>query len=195
MKVTPVSNSPGLEQQLPVQPQIDGRNLATEVSSSVEGCLVDSPELANQVECVQTASEYLKEVSPEITPEELAVYDNAGLSVERVGDRVCLTQPDIDLEYEDANGMTNLERMENGLAPINPEDGLPYELHHVGQKNNAPLAELTHSQHMSPETNKTLHPIRSGSEVDHGYSWRDVREEHWKSRAEQLKQQNHGGVR
>jgi hypothetical protein len=189
MDISPVANSPGIESQAVVQ-QTQTQNIQNQTSVNIEQNV--SPDLTNQVECEQSVSEYLQEVSPEISPDELAIYEDAGLNVEQVGDRVCLTQPDIDLDYKDANGMTNLERMENGLAPINPEDGLPYELHHVGQKNDAPLAELTHSEHMSPENNKTLHPIRSGSEVDHGYSWRDIREDHWKARAEQFKQQNYG---
>ena len=189
MDISPVANSPGVDPQLGAT-----QNVSARTTPSIEIDQTVSQELTNTVDCEQTVSEYLKGVFPEISPEELEIYDNAGLNVEEVGGRVCLTQPDIDLDYKDANGMTNLERMENGLAPINPEDGLPYELHHVGQKNDAPLAELTHSQHMSPETNKTLHPVRSGSEVDHGYSWRDIREDHWKARAEQLKQQHNYGV-
>lgn len=194
MEITPVANSPGIDQLATLQQQEGAQDLAARNAADIESELGVRTDLTNRVECVQDVSEYLKTVSPDISPEELAIYENAGLKVEQVGGRVCLTQPDIDLDYKDANGMTNLERMENGLAPINPKDGLPYELHHVGQKNNAPLAELTHSQHMSPETNKTLHPVRSGSEVDHGYSWRDVREDHWKARAEQFKQQQNYGA-
>lgn len=189
MTISPI-NSLGVEQQAAVAQQAKTQYIQNQASVKIVQNV--SPDLANQVKCDQSVSEYLKEISPEISPDELAIYENADLKIEQVGDRVCLTQPDIDLDYKDANGMTNLERMENGLAPINPEDGLPYELHHVGQKNDAPLAELTHSEHMSPENNKTLHSIRSGSEVDHGYSWRDIREEHWKARAEQFKQQNYG---
>lgn len=194
MEITSVANSPGIDQLATLQQQEGAQDLTARNATAIESELGVRTDLTNQVECEQDVSEYLKAISPEISPEELAIYENAGLKVEQVGDRVCLTQPDIDLDYKDANGMTNLERMENGLAPINPKDGLPYELHHVGQKNNAPLAELTHSQHMSPETNKTLHPVRSGSEVDHGYSWRDVREDHWKARAEQFKQQQNYGA-
>lgn len=194
MEITPVANSPGIDQLATLQQQEGAQDLTARNATAIEVEESARTDLTNQVECGQDLSECLKAISPEISPEELAIYEKAGLKVEQVGDRVCLTQPDIDLDYKDANGMTNLERMENGLAPINPKDGLPYELHHVGQKNSAPLAELTHSQHMSPETNKTLHPVRSGSEVDHGYSWRDVREDHWKARAEQFKQQKNYGA-
>ena len=188
MSISPVTNSPEIPPQTGALPQ------TISVEQTLETAQGLTQDLTNQVKCNQTVSEYLKEIFPDISPEELEIYENAGLNVETVGGRVCLTQPEIDLDYKDANGMTNLERMENGLAPINPEDGLPYELHHVGQDNNGPLAELTHSQHMSSETNKTLHPIRSGSEVDHGYSWRDIREDHWKARAEQLKKQYNYGA-
>ena len=131
----------------------------------------------------QTVSEFLKEKFPSISSEELEIYNSARLKLKNVENRVCLSRPTINLKYKDALGMTNLERMKNGLSPINPKDGLPYELHHVGQKKTAPLAELTHSEHMSPKTNKILHPVRSGSEVDHGYSWRNIRENYWKARS------------
>ena len=194
MPISPITNSPEIPLQPATLPQTISVAQTPENAATLETAQGVTPDLANQFKCDQTLSEFLKEVFPDISPEELEIYENAGLNVETVGGRVCLPQPEIDLDYKDANGMTNLERMENGLAPINPEDGLPYELHHVGQDNDGPLAELTHSQHMSSETNKTLHPIRSGSDVDHGYSWRDVREEHWKARAEQLKKQYNYGA-
>lgn len=194
MPISSITNSPEVPLQPATLPQTISVAQTPENAATLETAQGVTPDLANQFKCDQTLSEFLKEVFPDISPEELEIYENAGLNVETVGGQVCLPQPEIDLDYKDANGMTNLERMENGLAPINPEDGLPYELHHVGQDNDGPLAELTHSQHMSSETNKTLHPIRSGSDVDHGYSWRDVREEHWKARAEQLKKQYNYGA-
>ena len=188
MAISPVVNTTGIEQQVAVQ-QVNSQNIQNQTSLDVEQNV--SPSLSNQLEAGQSVSDYLKEISPGISPDELAIYENAGLKVEEVGDRICLNRQDIDWDYKDPNGMTNRERMENGLSPLN-KDGLPYELHHVGQKNDAPLAELTHSEHMSPENNKTLHPIRTGSEVDHGYSWKDIREDHWKARAEQFEQQYYG---
>ncbi|MGN0867207.1 MAG: HNH/ENDO VII family nuclease [Oligosphaeraceae bacterium] len=187
MSALPLVTSPSVEHHTSINQQVEDQSnsLQNELSVKVEQNLPS--ELTNKVECEKNLSEYLKEVFPDISPEELVIYEKAGLDVEKLGGRVSLTQPEIDLDYKDANDMTNLERMENGLAPINPRDGLPYELHHVGQKNNVPLAEFTHSEHMSPENNKVLHPVRSGSEVEHGYSWRDIREEHWRVRAEQFR--------
>ena len=53
-----------------------------------------------------------------------------------------MVKNDIDLTKEDDFGRTNLERMKQGLAPLD-KDGNPIELHHVGQKMDSPLAELT----------------------------------------------------
>ena len=181
--ISPIANSPEIVQQANLQQQVNSVAQTPENVSGLEVTQGLSTDLTNQVDCKQTVAEFLKDKYPEISPEELNIYDGADLKVENVGSRVGLTRPDIDWDFKDANGMTNRERKELGLSPINSEDGLPYELHHVGQKNDAPLAELTHSEHMSPENNKTLHPIRSGSEVDHGYAWRDIREDYWKARS------------
>lgn len=48
----------------------------------------------------------------------------------------------------DADGCTNLYRMEHGRAPVDT-NGHPYELHHVGQKNDGALAILTREEHDS----------------------------------------------
>jgi hypothetical protein len=59
-------------------------------------------------------------------------------------------------------GRTNLDRMLQGLAPLD-EHGISFELHHIGQNENATLAMLTQSQHDNP----VLHGFKKISEVDH----------------------------
>ena len=54
---------------------------------------------------------------------------------------------DIDLDYFDENtGMTNLERMRSGKAPIG-NDGNPVQLHHVIQKEAGPMVEIREVTH------------------------------------------------
>lgn len=82
--------------------------------------------------------------------DEYAVYKNAGLKPCTVktpqGTRTVLTR-NLDLKKKiDADGHTNLWLMEQGYAPRDA-DGYPYELHHVGQKNDGALAILTWKEH------------------------------------------------
>ena len=183
-----IQNSP----QQAVQPSsLQTASPSNEIDNSLGN--KENVEVTNQIEN-KTVAEYLKENFPQITPEEIDIYEQAGLKIEVTDGRVCLNSTKIDLNYKDALGRTNLERMKQGLAPLDSETGLPYELHHVGQANDGPLAELTHQQHMTPPNNLTLHRIRNGSEVDHGASWDQLRSEHWKARAEQLEQQLNAGA-
>lgn len=82
--------------------------------------------------------------------DEYAVYKNAGLKPCTVktpqGTRTVLAR-ELDLKRKiDADGHTNLWLMEQGYAPRDA-NGYPYELHHVGQKNNGALAILTRKEH------------------------------------------------
>lgn len=84
--------------------------------------------------------------------DEYTVYKNAGLKPCTVktpqGTRTVLAR-DLDLKRKiDADGHTNLWLMEQGYAPRDA-DGYPYELHHVGQKNDGALAILTRKEHDS----------------------------------------------
>ena len=126
----------------------------------------------------------------EVSPAEAAVYEDAGLVSETVAERPALVRSDIDLDYVgDAIGRSNAERMAEGLPPIDASDPLkrPIELHHLGQQNDVPLAELKVVEHRGPGNNAILHGVRTHSEVDHGAAWHRTKTEHWKARYETLR--------
>ena len=114
--------------------------------------------------------------------DECKVYRDAGLVEKEVDDRKCLVSPNIDMEQKDAFGRTNKERMEQGLAPLD-KNGNPMELHHIGQHNDSPLAELTQDQHRGKDNYSVLHDTKKESEIDRA-SFNDERANHWKARAE-----------
>ncbi|WP_199671196.1 HNH/ENDO VII family nuclease [Salinibius halmophilus] len=119
--------------------------------------------------------------------EEADIYMGADLESKSLNDREVLVKKDIDLEQQDDFGATNLERMENGKPPLD-KDGRPIELHHIGQKNDAPLAELSKSEHTGDGNDKVLHDKTKESEIDRtGFA--KERAEHWQARAEDIKQQ------
>ena len=118
--------------------------------------------------------------------QEADIYRSAELECKEVNGKDALVRTDIDLDRQDAFGKTNLERMESGKAPLD-HDGKPYELHHIGQASDAPLAELTKAEHMSNGNDMVLHDKQKESEIDRSEFGRE-RAEHWKARAEAIYQ-------
>ena len=116
---------------------------------------------------------------------EAEIYENANIEPDQINGKDSLVKTDIDYSKEDDFGRTNLERMEAGLAPLDSE-GKPIELHHIGQKQDSPLAELTRDEHRGKETgnDNVLHDKLKESEINRGDFDRE-RQEHWKSRAGQ----------
>lgn len=78
--------------------------------------------------------------------------------------------------------------MKMGLAPITVE-GQKIELHHIGQKPDSPLAELTPAEHRGNGNDNVLHNKLKESEIIRE-DFDKERQEYWKARAEQV-DQNH----
>lgn len=107
----------------------------------------------NEVATVQLESGYsLKTIRNMRNMEEYAVYKDAGLEEIVVktpqGTRKILAR-EVDMVRVDENGLTNIERMQKGLNPLD-ENGIAFEYHHVGQKNDGALALLSRSEHDTP---------------------------------------------
>lgn len=134
----------------------------------------------------------LKELSPyshDITKsirniDELKVYQDAKLEEGIIHGRLALKDTKIDLSLKDGMGKTNPERMQQGKPPIDSE-GNPYNLHHIGQEKNSPLAELKNSTHKTNDA--ILHDKSKPTEI-HGdnSTWNKERSDYWKARAEEL---------
>lgn len=147
------------------------------------------------------------------TFEEGEIYINANLQEGVVNDRPCLQNPEIDwdqktriytnADYEamskgelpfgfgqldDLFSMTNKERALNGMAPLD-SNGQAFELHHIGQRIDSPLAELTCEQHRQNGNHAILHDNSILSEVhstNHEGTWQAERSDYWKARAGML---------
>ena len=113
--------------------------------------------------------------------EEYEVYKSANLQESEVLGRPCLIRNDIDGDRLDSMGRTNQERMELGLAPLTSE-GKPLELHHIGQKADSPLAELTMEEHRGKGNDRILHDKTVDSEIDRN-AFNIEKADHWKNRA------------
>ena len=81
--------------------------------------------------------------------------------------------------YRDYMGRTNVDRMKQGLAPIG-KDGKSIELHHLKQKDNGVIIEMTRTEHN--KYSSTLHRYTKESEIDR-YEFEKWKRAYWRSRA------------
>lgn len=120
------------------------------------------------------------------------ILKNGALKEVEINDRKCLIKENIELDKTDADGISNRDRIIRGLAPLDSKTGKPLELHHLGQKADSPLVELTVEEHRTGEyeggkKNQSLwHDNTLETEVHgEGSTWDQERKAHWKSRSEQ----------
>ena len=140
----------------------------------------------NEVAIIQKESKYpIEIISSFKNKDQYQKAKNIGLIPTTVNGKHALGRI-IDSNYVDENGLTNIQRMLNGKPALDPT-GKPYELHHLGQKIDSPLAILTHEEHMGKENNKIWHVLTSGSENPSSQKeWAAIRKEFWKDFAKKL---------
>jgi hypothetical protein len=117
------------------------------------------------------------------TKEEYEIYKNAGLKEAEINGKPCLIRTDIDMDQKDEFGRTNKERMQQGLAPLDKK-GKSIELHHIGQKPDSPLAELTEEEHRGKGNDTILHDKTKESEIDRD-AFKKEKEDHWETRSKE----------
>lgn len=136
----------------------------------------------NQVAKIQQETRYPLDVIKHFENEEqVKILKDAGLIPEMINGKLALLR-DIDLNFVDEFGRTNKERILQNLSPLDP-DGIPYEVHHVGQDPKGTLAILTEAEHRSKETYSIWHSNK-GPGVHQEISnqeWAKTRSEFWKA--------------
>lgn len=111
---------------------------------------------------------------------------NAGLTPKMVNGKIALVR-NIDPNFVDDMGRTNLQRMHQGLAALDPTTGKSYQLHHIGQKADSTLAILTDAEHMQGGNNTIWHNLEKATEVHGaGNTWDAQRQAFWKAIAQSL---------
>ncbi len=112
--------------------------------------------------------------------DEYNALKNAGLSLSKVNGKMALTQKiDWDFVGDIEDGRTNAQRVLDGLAPLDAT-GASYELHHIGQTSDSPLAILTSSQHKGNYSILHANTGGSASNIDRTLFEKQKRE-FWKS--------------
>lgn len=126
--------------------------------ANLQGLTVD------QAAKIQLESKYPVDVIKNFkTMEQYDICKRAGLKPEMINGKTALLR-DIDLKFVDEMGRTNLQRMQEGLAALDPT-GQSYQLHHIGQKMDSTLAILTEAEHMQGGNNLIWHELGKASEI------------------------------
>ena len=140
----------------------------------------------NQAAAIQRESKYPLDVIKQFkSMEQYEICRDAGLKAVTVNGKTSLVRA-IDLDYVDELGRTNLQRMQQGLAAIDPGSGVSYELHHIGQKTESTLAILTKAEHMQGGNNAIWHEFGIASEVHNASTqsmWLAQKQSYWKQLA------------
>lgn len=144
----------------------------------------------NEVAKIQKESQYpLSLIKSFHSIKEYEVLKEAGLKMMVVDGKTALVQ-NIDLNYVDeATGKTNLQLMQQGNAPIDSITGKPFELHHIGQQTDSPLAVLNWEQHRGKGNFKVLHEFLNSVGTDNPSSlqgWSKQKADFWIDMAKQL---------
>lgn len=128
--------------------------------------------------------------------EEAEIYMKAGLKAVRIGNRWALIRSDINwsdysvrrntwlknklADYSKWVDYNNADLIGEGFPPRDM-NGDPYELHHIGQRQDSPFAELTWAEHMGDGNNTILHQAGKESEIDRQMFDRE-KSDYWKAR-------------
>ncbi len=167
---------------------------------------IDNSSVREQLNDYDWCSEVLDSIR---SVQEAEIYKEANLQDGLVNDRPCLQNPEIDWEqrvpialdsdvaslsrgelpfgFGQLDGLfsiSNKERAMQGMPPLDSK-GLTFELHHVGQRMDSPLAELTTEQHRGAGNDAVLHEKTAPSQIDRSV-FQSERMDYWKARAEML---------
>ena len=135
----------------------------------------------NEVAAIQRESKYpLDLISQFKSKAEYEIYRDAGLRTQMVNGKLALVR-DIDLNYKsslpDGTEVTNLQRMQQGYAPLDPATGKAYQLHHINQDPNGTLAILKEAEHQG-NSSILNNPDIVESKIDR-YAFSKIRKDFW----------------
>ena len=143
--------------------------------------------LKKQKEQIKKDSPYSEKINQAFSGyDEFAYLTSLGLVEADVTRRSLIREIDFDL-YVSFKQCTNRELMQQGLSPYADNDPDSYiVLHHIGQTEDAPFAELTWAEHAQYGKSKILHSStaeswRRDSERDRQYM--SEKSAYWKKRA------------
>ncbi|MCT4708742.1 hemagglutinin repeat-containing protein, partial [Enterobacteriaceae bacterium H11S18] len=153
------------------------------------GALMKGADKALKAGDLETASKLISKASDDVSSAKYFGQERKFWSSEPIevkGNKVYQRNDLFDPNTVDSRGRTNIQRMEKGLAPLD-SNGQSINLHHMLQKQDGPIAEVTQSFHT--DNRSVIHindnSIPSGIDRNEFNKWRS---DYWKQRANDFKQ-------
>jgi len=140
------------------------------------------PKDGKEIKTDHTDYKTIKKAMEEASKEETDLLNELPVAPEKIDDRESLVRTDVDLLALDEKGECNLDRMQKKLSML--KDGKPIELHHIGQKMDAPLAELTMEEHRGQGNDTIFHDKTQPTEIDRK-AFAAERKHYWATRAQE----------
>lgn len=100
------------------------------------------------------------------------------------GKTVTMDNSTFDPNLVDKQGRTNVQRMEQGLAPIGT-DGKSVNIHHIDQTNNGSVMEMTATEHQQNYSNLHTNTGQSPSQINRS-EFNNWRRSYWEWRSSNL---------
>jgi len=135
--------------------------------------------------------------------EEANIYIKANLKEAIVGGHLALIRTDIDWsafncrkewlktkldDYDKWKDYNNADLIGEGYPPRDA-NGDPYELHHIGQRQDSPFAELSWAEHMGDGNNTILHRMGEYSVIDRSQFDKE-KSKYWQDRYKMFSQKD-----
>lgn len=114
------------------------------------------------------------------------IVEGTGKQVQCNGKTVAQNNNLFDPNAVDDLGRTNVQRMQQGLAPKG-YDGKPVNIHHIDQANTGPVMEISGSSHTQNYSNLHTNTGQSPSQIDRN-AFNKWRTDYWKWRANDFAQ-------
>lgn len=116
------------------------------------------------------------------TMEQYEVCQKAGLVPKMVNGKMALIRQ-IDLDFVDEMGRTNLMRMQQGLAALDPATGEEYQLYYIIEKRESTIAILTKTEYMQSDSSEIWHTAAEMPQNDRWF-FEKQHDDFWKSMAD-----------
>ena len=114
--------------------------------------------------------------------EQYEVCQKAGLVPKMVDGKMALIRQ-IDLDFVDEMGNTNLERMQKGWAALDPATGEEYQLYYIIEKRESTIAILTKTEYMQSDSSEIWHTAAEMPQNDRCF-FEKQHDDFWESMAD-----------
>ena len=125
-----------------------------------------------------------EQTDPGATPGSQIGNGGGKKTVEVNGKTVTMDNSLFDPNFVDNQGRSNVQRMDQGLAPIGT-DGKSVNIHHIDQTNNGPVMEITATEHQQNYSDLHTNTGQEPSQIDRG-EFNNWRREYWQWRSKNL---------